>query len=429
MSNGDYVAHLLIQLIAILVACKAVGFLGRRLFAQTEVVCEMVAGVMLGPSLLGYFAPEIQQWLFPIQHYVLENGQTLSNPSMSIIHVLGQIGLIFYMFIVGLEFDAQFIKNKGNSVSAIVFAATIIPLFLGGAVTYLLFDKAELYASSISLGTAMCFLGVCFAITAFPMLARILEERGLTKTSVGTLSLVAGSICDAISWCLLSFLLAIVKADQSIVVLAIVGGIIYILTMVTLVRRTLATVIAKYDEEDKNSALLVCTIIYVLFSAWLTNRIGIYPIFGAFVAGAIMPRTPVSAMIREKIRPLTTSVLLPLFFIYSGLNTEIQLINNSMLWGIVAIIVAVAIVSKLVSCSVIAKLFGESSRDALTIGALMNSRGLMELIVLNIGLEYKIITPVMFSILTIMAIVTTLMTSPLLNRIYAKKTYPLGITE
>ncbi|MDP3705150.1 MAG: cation:proton antiporter [Legionellaceae bacterium] len=429
MSNGDLVAHLLIQLMAILVTCKVAGFIGRRLFAQTEVVCEMIAGVVLGPSLLGYFAPNVQQWLFPIHHYVLANGQTLPNSSMSIIHVFGQLGLIFFMFVVGLEFDAKFVRNRARGVGAIVFGSTLIPILVGCAVSYVLVNKADLFLPSISIETAMCYLGVCFAITAFPMLARILEERGLTQTSVGTLSLVAGSICDAISWCLLSLLLAIVKADQSIATYAVVGGAIYIVAMVFPVKKIAVIIFTKYATKERADAFFIGTIIYLLFSAWLTNQLGIYPIFGAFVAGAVLPRAPMIDIIRQRIQPLTTYVLLPLFFVYSGLNTEIQLINNSELWSILGLIIVAAIVGKLVACSVSAKVSGESWRDALTIGALMNSRGLMELIVLNIGLEYHIITPVMFSILTIMAIVTTLMTTPLLNLIYAKRTSSLSIAE
>ncbi len=423
MSNEYLVAHFLLQLIAIIVTCKAVAYLGKYLFSQTEVVCEMIAGVVLGPSLLGYVAPNIQHWLFPAQHYLLENGQEVVNPSMSIIYVFGQLGLIFFMFIVGLEFDASLIKHRVRGASAIVVGSTFVPMLTGGIVAFFLFSKAELFYPSISITTAMCFLGVSFAITAFPMLARILEERGLTKTYVGTLSLVAGSICDAISWCLLSFLLAVVKSDPSLTVYVVVSGFIYILFMVVFVRKVANFVINKYINIKNPDLLLVGIIVYLLFSAWLTNQIGIYPIFGAFVAGAVLPKAKIIGLIREKIQPLTTNVLLPLFFIYSGLNTEIQLINSATLWSIVGVVVIAAMLGKLVACSLSAKLIGESWFDALTIGTLMNSRGLMELIVLNIGLYYHIITPVMFSILTIMAIVTTLMTTPLLNLIESPRFY------
>ena len=422
MSNLDLVAYLLIQLIAILTMCKLVSYLGRKVFGQTEVVCEMIAGVVLGPSLLGYLAPDLQSWLFPIHPALLMDGTQAPNTSMAVLHVLGQMGLIFYMFIVGSEFDQGLIKKKLNGITSIVIAATLVPFILGAALTYLLIDKAEIFEPAISIPVAACFLGICMAITAFPMLARILQERGLESSSVGTISLASGSICDAISWSLLAFLLAVVKADKVIAITAIAGSTLFFCVMVFFVRKLLALFFANYSAINRTRSLFIYKIIFLLFSAWLTNYLGIYPIFGAFIAGAIMPRSKPTADIREKMEPLTTKVLLPLFFVYSGLNTEIQLINTETLWIIVGLIILTAIAGKLLSCSLTARLSGETWRDSMTIGALMNARGLMELIVLNIGLSYKIITPVMFSILTLMAIITTLMTSYLFNAINSKST-------
>jgi Kef-type K+ transport system membrane component KefB len=414
--NIDLIANLIIQLIFILAVCKLVVYIGKCLFGQSQVVCEMIAGVILGPSLLGFLTPNFQQWLFPSHIYMLINEVNLPNPSMSIIHVLGQFGLIFYMFIIGLEFDINLLKHKLNGISVIVCASIFVPMILGITITYMFYDTAGLFEPTINFSIAASFLGISMAMTAFPMLARIIQERGLTKTPIGILSLASGAICDAISWSLMAFLLAILKKNKFFGFISTIGFITYFTVMIFFIKKTLTFFISKYEINSDVGSIFIYIIIYVLFSAYITNYIGIYPIFGAFIAGTIIPsQSKISIEIKEKMETMIVKIFLPLFFVYSGLNTQIQLINTETLWTILVIIVLIAIIGKLLACSIAAKISGENWHNSMTIGALMNSRGLMELIILNIGLEYKIITPVMFSILTIMAIITTLMTSPIIN--------------
>ncbi|MEH2336817.1 cation:proton antiporter [Nostoc sp.] len=415
MSNFDLVIQLFLQLTVILATCRVVTILGRRYLGQTDVVCEMIAGVMLNLSLLGLIAPHFQQWLFPKLPIITSLGDKIPNPSMSILYAISQIGLVIYMFLIGLEFNTKLLKHHIKSASLLSAAGIITPFILGASASFWFYHNGDFFLPKVTPWSAALYLGASMTITAFPMLARILYERGLAQTRFGTLALGAASVDDGVAWCLLAIVLASVKNSLSIAVLAIGGGICYVLFAIFLGQPLLRafTRITKRDA-GVNRQTLTLMLIILMFCAWFTDVTGIYAIFGAFVLGAVTPRGEFAQQIRQHTEFLTTSFLLPMFFVFSGLNTQIGLVNTPTLWGITFLIIAIAILGKGIACMLAAKLAGENWRESATIGALMNARGLMELIILNIGLEQGIITPTLFTIMVIMAVITTLMASPLI---------------
>ncbi len=423
MTNFDLVLKLLLQLTVILGACRLVTAIGRRYLSQTEVVCEMIAGVMLGPSLFGLIAPAAQQWLFPKAPILLAMGAKIPHPSMSILFALSQIGLIIYMFLVGLEFDGEAIKDRMKSAGMISGAGILAPFCLGALAALFLFNHGDLFKPGITPAAAALYLGASMSITAFPMLARMLCDRGIAQTRFGTLALAAGSMDDAAAWCLLAIVLASIKANINIAIFAIGGGLGYVLLMIFVGRRALTIFTRLTRPAGVTPQILVLALILLLLCSWFTDAIGIYAVFGAFILGTVMPRGEFAKQIHQRTEFLTTAFLLPIFFVFSGLNTQIGLVNTPALWAITALITAIAIIGKGVACLLAAKLAGESWRDAATIGVLMNARGLMELIILNIGLEQGVISPTLFTIMVIMAVVTTLLASPLVNLLLQGKDY------
>ena len=416
MSNFELVLKLLLQLTVILATCRIITILGRRYLGQTDVVCEMIAGVILGPSLFGLIAPDVQQWLFPKAPILLATGAKIPNPSMSILFAISQIGLVIYMFLIGLEFNTDLIRQRLKSAGLVSAAGILAPFSLGAVAAFNLYNQGDLFKGGVTPWAAALYLGASMSITAFPMLARMLYERGIAKTSFGTLALAAGSIDDATAWCLLAIVLASVKANTSIAVFAIGGGIGYVLCSV-FVGRSAFTIFTRMTNRDGGVTIQTLTLVLIvlMFCAWFTDAVGIYAIFGAFILGTAMPRGEFAVAVRERTEFMTTSFLLPIFFVFSGLNTQIGLVNTPALWAVTALILAIAIFGKGIACMLAAKVAGENWREAATIGALMNARGLMELIILNIGLEQGLITPTLFTIMVIMAILTTLMASPLVN--------------
>ncbi|BAY76411.1 sodium/hydrogen exchanger [Nostoc linckia NIES-25] len=415
MSNFALVIQLFLQLTVILATCRIVTILGRRYLGQTDVVCEMIAGVMLGPSLLGLIAPNFQQWLFPKLPIITALGDKIPNPSMSILYAISQIGLAIYMFLVGLEFNTKLLKHHIKSAGLLSAAGIITPFILGAIASSFLYHNGNFFQPKVVPWSAALYLGASMTITAFPMLARIIYERGLAQTRFGTLALGAASVDDGVAWCLLAIVLASVKNSINIAILAIGGGICYVLFAIFIGQRLLR-VFASMTKRDAgvNRQTLTLLLIVLMFCAWFTDITGIYAIFGAFVLGAVTPRGEFAQQIRQYTEFFTTSFLLPIFFVFSGLNTQIGLVNTPALWGITFLILAIAVIGKGIACMLAAKLAGENWRESATIGALMNARGLMELIILNIGLEQGIITPTLFTIMVIMAVVTTLMASPLI---------------
>ncbi|MDZ7967000.1 MAG: cation:proton antiporter [Nostoc sp. DedSLP03] len=428
MSNFDLVIQLFLQLTVILATCRIVTIIGRRYLSQTDVVCEMIAGVMLGPSLLGLIAPDFQQWLFPKLPIITAVGLKIPNPSMSILYAISQIGLVIYMFLIGLEFNTKLLKHHIKSASLLSAAGIITPFILGAIASFWFYHNGDFFQPKVMPWSAALYLGASMTITAFPMLARILYERGLTQTRFGTLALGAASVDDAVAWCLLAIVLASVKNSLSIAILAIGGGICYVLFAIFLGQPLLKAFTRMTKREGVNRQTLTLMLIVLMFCAWFTDVTGIYAIFGAFVLGAVTPRGEFAQQIRQYTEFLTTSFLLPIFFVFSGLNTQIGLVNTPTLWGVTLLIIAIAILGKGVACMLAAKLAGENWRESATIGALMNARGLMELIILNIGLEQGIITPTLFTIMVIMAVITTLMASPLIAFLLHGTSYDKSLT-
>ena len=405
MSSFELSVLFFLQLAMILLVCRGVGWVARWL-GQPQVVGEMIAGVLLGPSLAGWVFPDLQSWLFPAD-------------SRSLIYAVSQVGLALYMFLVGLEFNTALIGSRLRSAVWVSLSGILTPFALGSILGFFLLQSGGFFSPEVVSWEAMFFVGAAMSITAFPMLARIIYERGLSGTSLGTLALAAGSIDDGAAWCVLAIVLASFSGDPTIAALAIGGGVLYAVGMLTVGRRWLSRLGVITDrEQGVGPALLTFTLSLVMLGAWYTDRIGIYAVFGAFIMGAAMPRGNFAHAVQKQVEPLTASLLLPLFFVYSGLNTRITLVDTAWLWMVVIVVILIACLGKGIACWAAARFSGEDNRSAMAIGALMNARGLMELIILNIGLERGIITPLLFTVMAIMAIATTLMATPIFDRIY-----------
>ena len=417
MSYLELSIRLFLQLTVILATCRAVGWLGRRFLGQTQVVMEMVAGVLLGPSLFGLLAPDLQTWLFP-KELVVDAAPgvtaTVMHPSMAVLSALSQLGLALYMFLVGMEFNSALLRGRAKSAGLISGAGIVVPFALGAGLAAAIHGQPDLFGPQVGPFTAMLYLGASMSITAFPMLARILYERGIAATRLGTVTLAAGSMDDAVAWCLLAVVLATLRATPALALLTIVGGTVYVLAMVYLGRPAFRGFARRHERQGGLAVgSYTALLLVVMTCAYVTDVIGIYAVFGAFVAGAVMPRGEFARDVHQRTEMLTTSLLLPIFFVFSGLNTKIGLVNTPELWALTGLVVLLAIIGKGLACALAARAGGESWRDAWTIGTLMNARGLMELIILNVGLDRGVITPTLFTILILMAVVTTVMASPL----------------
>jgi Kef-type K+ transport system membrane component KefB len=412
MTPFELSVRFFLQLAAILVICRLVSGLA-RLIGQPPVVGEMIAGVLLGPSLFGVLWPEAQAWLFPAA-------------SRSILFAGAQVGLALYMFTVGLEFRIDLVRTRWRSAAAISFSGIAAPFALGCALALYLQSGGNYFQPGVTLASAMPFLGAAMAITAFPMLARIISERRLTGTREGALALASGAIDDAAAWCVLALVLANLAGDASRALFAVGGGLAFLIVL-RLARPGFRLLADRWNSgEHGRRAALGTVMVLLMLSAWFTDVIGLYAVFGAFFLGAALPRGSMIEPLRETIEPLTSKLLVPLFFIYSGLNTRVDLLASPALWGAAAIVLFAAVLGKAGACYAAARICGEDTRTALGIGMLMNARGLMELIILNIGLERGIITPTLFTIMVLMAIGTTLMATPLFNLVQRRTTVPIA---
>jgi len=396
-----------LQMACILLACRVVGRLGRYL-GQPQVVGEMIAGVLLGPSLLGLLAPGVQGYLFPKE-------------SLQILFVGAQLGVGLYMFVVGLEFDTGLFRARIRGAVTVSVMGMVAPFLLGGLVALWLVTQPGYFAATASGTEAFLFLGAAMAITAFPMLARIIHERGLAGTSLGTLALAAGAIDDAAAWCVLAIVLASFAGGASTAALAIGGGTLYVLLMLTVGRRLLRR-LDRLVERQNGVSFHLLGIVLMLFclAAFAMDAIGIHAVFGGFVLGVCMPRGRLCQELRQHLEPLVVVFLLPMFFTFSGLNTRLDLVDSFAMVSVALLLLGVACLAKGGACWAAARWNGEDNRTALAIGSLMNARGLMELIILNIGLQHGVIEPALFSMMVLMAIVTTLMASPVFEWVYGR---------
>jgi Kef-type K+ transport system membrane component KefB len=397
-----------LQLAFILGVCRVVGWLARCIL-QPQVLGEMIGGILLGPSLLGWLWPEGQAWLFPKQ-------------SMAILFSVSQLGLVLYMFLCGVEFHQEWLRDRLRSAAMVSVAGMLAPFILGGCVGFWLHGEPGFFGPKTRVWNGAFFLGAALSITAFPVLSRMIRERGLTGTPLGTLTLAAGALDDVTAWCILALVLASFDHHWQSAALAIGGGFVYALLIFTVGRKFFSFLGALAERKGKiNHDLFALTLVLVMLGSWFTDAIKIYAVFGAFVMGLAMPRGLFAAELKRLIEPLTMVFLLPLFFTFSGLNTRIDLVRTPELWVIAAIIFAVACLGKGGACYAAARLRGEENRSALAIGTLMNVRGLMELIMLNIGLQYGIIHQTLFTIMVMMAIGTSLMAAPLFEWVYGRQ--------
>jgi Kef-type K+ transport system membrane component KefB len=416
MNNLQLVLHFFIQLAAILVFCRLVGAVAARL-GQPQVVAEMLAGVLLGPSLFGLFWPQAQSWLFPWD----PTQQT--RDTQSYLFPASQLGLALYMFSVGMEFRIDIVRRTLKSAVAVSIAGIVVPLLFGASLAWVFFHYTDLFPAKTSLIGAMLFLGASMCITAMPVLARIIQFKKLTGTPIGTVALGAGAIDDATAWCLLAVVLASMDNNWSQAVANIAGGIAYVAFALLVIRPLLARAKGWLVKEGAlTDAGLATALALMALGAWFTDMVGLHAVFGAFIMGAAIPRGLMAEQLITRIQPLTVALLLPLFFTYSGLNTKIALLNTGFLWLMCGAVLVAAILGKGVACWLAARATGIANRDAMGIGTLMNARGLMELIIINIGLQRGIISEGLFAALVIMAVVTTVMASPVFDWVVGRGT-------
>jgi len=404
-------AMLLLQIISILIVSRLFGYLFAKI-GQPTVIGEILAGIVLGPSLLGYFYPEAFHFLFAAK-------------SLGNLYILSQVGLILFMFTVGMDLNLGELKEKMGKIYVISHASIVIPYFCGMLLAYFIYT--EFAAAQTDFLSFALFIGISMSITAFPVLARIVQEKGLSKTHLGTMAITSAAINDVTAWCILAAVIAIAKTGSFVSSLYTIGmAIIYVLVMLLVLRPFLKRVgKIYYNSEVMNKSIFAFLLLILILSAYTTQIIGIHALFGAFLAGVVMPpRTNFRKMIIEKVEDVSVTLLLPLFFVFTGLRTEIGLLNTPYLWTICGIFILVAVTGKFVGGAFTARILGETWKDSISIGILMNTRGLMELIVLNIGYEMGILPPPIFVMLVIMALVTTFMTTPflsLINKIFPEK--------
>ncbi|WP_438019614.1 cation:proton antiporter [Sorangium sp. So ce315] len=398
-------SRFLIQAFLIIACARLVGLLARRM-EQPMVIAEVTAGILLGPSLFGWLFPEMSAVLF-------------AQESMPLLKLVSEVGLIVFMFLIGLELDPKLLRGRGHASVVISHTSIIVPFALGALLAFYLYPR--LSDSSVPFMSFTLFIGVAMSITAFPVLARILTDKRLLGTKVGALTITCAAVDDVTAWCVLAFVVSIARATGLVgAVWTTVFAVVYIAGMMFAVRPFLARLGERgSSKEGLSQDLVAVTLLLLIVSSWMTETIGIHPLFGAFMLGAIMPKgTGFAHSLAVKLEDFAVVFLLPLFFAYSGLRTHIGLLNSADGWIMCGLIIAVACVGKFGGSAVAARLTGQRWREASALGILMNTRGLMELIVLNLGLDLGIISPKLFTMMVLMALVTTFMTSPLLRWIY-----------
>lgn len=402
-SNTAGVGLLIAQVAVILVAARVVGWLFRKM-GQPQVVGEMAAGIALGPSLFGWLAPGAFQVLF-------------APDSLGGLGSLSDLGLVLFMFMVGLDLDTKSLLKNSRAAIICSHASIVVPFVLGAALALGLYGHLAPPSASF-IGFAL-FLGAAMSITAFPVLARILEEQGLSKTPLGTLAMATAAIDDVTAWCLLAGIVAIVRGGTGTeaVWIAIFGSLAFAATMWFLVRPRMRAFERRFaDSGHVSMDALAALVVVALGAALITESLGVHALFGAFLAGAIMPRAPeFTGAVRRRLESVTVVILLPIFFAVTGLRSHLDLLVGPSLLIDAMLVLAVAVVGKFGGSTIAARTTGMPWRGAFAFGALMNTRGLMELVILNIGLDIGAISPALFSIMVLMAIVTTMMTTPLVR--------------
>lgn len=409
---------LIIQIAVIIITSRVIGFLFRKIH-QPQVVGEMVAGIILGPSVLGWLFPGASAFIFPAA-------------SLKFLNILSQLGLLLFMFIVGLELDPKLLKGRGHAAVLISHVSIIFPFILGTILSLYLYPL--LSNNSVTFTSFALFMGASMSITAFPVLARILSEKNLIKTRVGAVTIACAAVDDVTAWSILAIVIAIVRAGSGKIPawLTIAGAVAFILMMIFVIR----PIVAKLETYFKirgnkiTNDILGMVILLMLLSAWTTEWLGIHALFGAFFMGAMMPRNKgFLKPIIEKLNDITLVLLLPIFFALTGLNTRIGLISGGEMWFYLLLILTAAVAGKLGGAAVSARISNLNWRESAGLGILMNTRGLMELIILSIGLQFGVISPALFAMMVMMALVTTFMTTPFFEWVYPNKLIRKEIAE
>ena len=402
---GNPLSRLFVQIIVIVTVSRVLGVLMRRI-GQPLVIAEVLAGIMLGPSLLGLLAPDALAALFPAD-------------SLKIVGMLAQVGVTLFMFLVGLELDPRLLRGRTHTSVVISHSSIVVPFLLGVGLATFIYDRYS--PPSVRFSAFALFMGAAMSITAFPVLARILAEQRLMRTRVGAITIACAAVDDVTAWCILAFVVAVTRAaglDGAITTTLLAVG--YIVVMMWLVRPLLARMAARVASPDgvpQNAVAVVLLLVFVSASA--TELIGIHALFGAFLFGAILPKEGGFARaLVDKMEDLILIVFLPLFYVFSGLRTQINLIDSAETWLLCGVIIVLAVAGKFGGSAVAARVTGVKWREASAIGILMNTRGLMELVVLNIGFDLGVISPTVFSMMVMMALVTTFMTAPLIRWVY-----------
>jgi Kef-type K+ transport system membrane component KefB len=395
--------HVLLALVVIIVAARILGALFRRLNLP-QVMGEVVAGILLGPSFLGWLAPEAASLVLPVN----------TAPYLALI---SQVGVVLYMFLVGLELDMDLLQERTRAAIAVSHASIVLPFLSGAAIALWLYPRYS--ASAVSFTTFALFIGVAMSITAFPVLARILTDRGMQKTRLGVLALACAAINDVVAWCLLAFVISVAHAQTGSLLFTLLTTIGFLCFVLLIAKRGALRLVRWQTAKGRTTQdifAVVCAALLV--SALVTERIGIHALFGAFLLGTVIPHNSVLARdIREKCEDLVVVLLLPVFFVFTGMRTQIGLVHGSREWLACILIIAVASLGKFGGSFLAARWTGSDWREAASIGVLMNTRGLMELIVLNVGLDLGVLSPVLFTMFVIMAVVTTLVTTPILHQL------------
>ncbi len=393
---------LLLQIITVIFIARTFGYIFNKI-GQPTVIGEIVAGIILGPSLLGMLYPEYSAFLFPVS-------------SLSNLQFFSQVGLILFMFVIGMELDLKILKTKAQDAIVVSHSSIIVPYTLGVLLAYFLYD--EFAPKGVSFLSFSLFIGISMSITAFPVLARIIQERGLTRTRLGTIAITCAAADDITAWCILAAVIAIVKAGSFVssifTILMALGYVVVMLKVIQPFLKRLGDVF--YSKESLSLGIVALILGTLLISAFITEIIGIHALFGAFMAGVVMPQgSSFRKILIDKVEYVALALFLPLFFVFTGLRTQIGLLNNAHLWMVCAVVIGVAVLGKFGGSSLAARFMGQSWKESLALGALMNTRGLMELIVLNIGYDLGVLSAEMFAMLVIMALLTTFMTGPMLD--------------
>ncbi|MCE7072782.1 cation:proton antiporter [Dyadobacter sp. CY327] len=397
-------ATLLLQIITIILVARIFGWICKSI-GQPTVIGEIAAGIFLGPSLLGMYFPEFSTFLFPTQ-------------SLGNLQFLSQVGLILFMFIIGMELDLKVLKSKAQEAVVISHASIILPFALGVGLAFYLYQQFA--PDGISFLSFSLFIGIALSITAFPVLARIVQERGLSRTKLGMMVITCAATDDITAWCILAAVIAIVKAGDFVSsIYTILLAAAYVLFMLKVLKPILKRLGDHYSyREGLTKPVVGLFFLVLIFSSYCTEVIGIHALFGAFMAGVIMPANQsFRNLFIEKVEDVSMVLLLPLFFVFTGLRTQIGLLNDPYLWQITGLIILLATTGKFIGSAVAARFVNQSWRDSLIIGSLMNTRGLMELVVLNIGYDIGVLSPEIFAMMVIMALATTCMTGPALDLI------------